>query len=551
MTQAMSRPTIRRAAAISFALALLVGACGGSSKKTDTGVAGGTAGVNGGTIAYGLEAETTGGFCLAEAQLAFSGIQVARTLYDTLAAPNAKGEYKPYLAKSITPNATFDDWTITLRDGVKFHDGTALDATVVKNNLDAYRGKYTQHRHPALFVFVFLNIKDVTVVDKLTVKVTTNTPWPALPAYLFGSGRIGIMAQAQLDDDKTCGTNMIGTGPFKLKEWVTNDHLSAVKNPNYWQKDSAGNALPYLDSIEYRPIPDPDQRLNALQSGQIQAMATDNAETIGKLRDLSNAKTVEVLESDKFAETNYWMLNTSKDPFDNLDARLAVAYAFDAKKYNTLQENGIPTIANGPFGPGNVGNLADTGFPTFDLTKAKEHAAKYKQATGKDLAFSVKSTTSQSTINANQIFAQMMKDAGISVSLSQTDQAQLINLALKGDYNALDWRNHPGGDPDTQYVWWHSGSPVNFGKLKDAPLDKLLGEGRVALDADARKTIYENVSRQFAKQAYNIWKSWDLWVIGTAPNVKGIMGPGLPDGGGDAWTSLSTGHPVLGMYLAK
>ena len=63
----------------------------------------------------------------------------------------------------------------------------------------------------------------------MTVVVTTTTPWPALPAYMYGSGRMGMMAQAQLDDPATCDTNLIGTGPLKFKEWEINDHFTAER----------------------------------------------------------------------------------------------------------------------------------------------------------------------------------------------------------------------------------------------------------------------------------------------------------------------------------
>ena len=254
-------------AALMLAVALVAAACGGGD---DSGSGDGGSGGSGeeatgkptpgGKVTYGLEAETTGGWCLAEGQLAISGIQVARTIYDTLTIPDAEANYMPYLATAVTPNDTFTEWTINLREGVKFHDGTALDATVVKNNLDAYRGAYPA-RKPLLFIFVFDNIAAVDVVDPMTVKVTTKSPWSSFPAYLYGSGRIGIMAQAQLDDPETCDTNLIGTGPFKLKEWKVNEKFVATKNPDYWQKDADGVQLPYLDEIEFRPIPDGDARV--------------------------------------------------------------------------------------------------------------------------------------------------------------------------------------------------------------------------------------------------------------------------------------------------
>ena len=271
-------------------LLIVVAAC--SSKKSST--AGGTSAgsssdttkpVYGGSVVYAQDAEDAGGLCLPEAQLDAAGINYARTIYDTLTVPNSSGKYIPFLAQSVTPNADTTVWTIVLRQGVKFHDGTPLTATVVKNNLDTYRGAYPT-RHPILFGLVFgPYVKDVTADDaSSTVTVTVdgdpNTPgnqgWSAFDSYLFSSGRLGIMAQAQLDDASGCAKNLIGTGPFKLKEWVINDHFTAVKNPDYWGTDPGnGNAkLPYLDQITFKPVPDGQQRLNGLESGQFQSTYT-------------------------------------------------------------------------------------------------------------------------------------------------------------------------------------------------------------------------------------------------------------------------------------
>ncbi|MCB1269913.1 MAG: ABC transporter substrate-binding protein, partial [Microthrixaceae bacterium] len=196
----MSQSRTSFLAGVLVAVALVASACGGG----DSSEAGDDASVDestlepvyGGEIAYGLEAENNNGWCLPEAQLAISGMQVANAIYDTLTAQNADGDYVGFLAESVEPNEDFTQWTITLRDGITFHDGSPLNAEVVKNNLDAYRGEYPA-RQALLTMFVFEPVTAVDVVDDLTLTVTT-TPWTTFPAYL--SGRIGIMGQAQLDD---------------------------------------------------------------------------------------------------------------------------------------------------------------------------------------------------------------------------------------------------------------------------------------------------------------------------------------------------------------
>jgi peptide/nickel transport system substrate-binding protein len=563
--------TLRKSAlrwiAPALALVLIAAACGGGGDDSSSGggsgstSAGGSGNegkpVEGGSITYGLEAETTGGYCLAEAQLAISGIQVARAIYDTLTAPDENGDIKPFLAESVTSNPEATVWTIKLRDGIKFTDGTALDSTVVKNNLDAYRGTYPA-RHPLLFTFTFNNIQSVDVVDPLTLTVTTKEPWKAFPWFLWGSGRVGMMGQAQLDSEQ-CNKDLIGTGPFKEQSWTVNDSFVAVKNPDYWGKDKDGNQLPYLDKITFKPLEDGRARLNSLESGDFNVIHTSDSLNIKEIREKAKEGSLSDLESDKYGEVGYIMLNASKPPFDNLTARQVLAYGIDREAVNKIRAADIPTLAQGPFAPGNVGYLKNAGFPAYDAQKAKDLVAQYKQETGNDLTFTLTHAGDPDTTATSQLYQQLMGKIGVKVNLQPiADQSQLINAAIGGDFQAITWRNHPGADPDTQYVWWYNGkdadgnftNPINFGRFDDPEINKLLDEGRTTLDEAKRKTIYEDLNKRFANQLWNIWASYTIWSIASQPNVHGLLGPDLPDGSGP-FPGLPTGAPVSGIWVSK
>lgn len=541
-------------AALLLVLSLFAAACGGG----DEGGGGGGDGdgeeaagepTPGGKVTYALEAENSGGWCLPEGQLAISGIQVARAIYDTLTIPDEEANYVPFLAETVEPNDDFTEWTITLRDGITFHDGTPLNAEVVKNNLDAYRGQY-EGRSPLLFLFVFENIAEVTATDDMTVTVTTKTPWPSFDAYLFSSGRLGMMAQAQLDDAETCDTNMIGTGPFKKVSWTVNESFQAEKNPDYWQKDENDVQLPYLDEIEFRPIVEGEARVNALLGGDVNAMHTSGAEQIDALRIEEENGSINLVESDEFAEVAYGMFNTKIPPFDNINARKAAAYALDRDTLNQVRNLDLFTMASGPFAPGEIGYLEDAGFPEYDLEEAKKYAALYEEETGEPLEFTLTSTNDASTVATAQFIQEQAEKAGAKVSLKQVEQAALINTALGGDWQAMAWRNHPGGNPDSQYVWWNSKMPTNFGGINDPELDALLDQGRAESDPAAREEIYQNVNRLFAENVYNLWLNWTQWDVGTANDVYGVFGPLLPDGS-VPFGGLATGHSVSGMWIQQ
>ena len=149
----------------------------------------------------------------------------------------------------------------------------------VKLNLDSYRG-LNPKVNARTNLFVFANVADVQVVDPLTLSVTTKTPWPAFPAVLFGGGRNGIVAHAQLDDPSTSATNLIGTGPFERQEWRVNDHMVVTAQPGLLAK-----GYPLLDKITFRPVPDSNVRLTQFEGGQLDVMHTSSSDVIAQLRD--------------------------------------------------------------------------------------------------------------------------------------------------------------------------------------------------------------------------------------------------------------------------
>ncbi len=505
-------------------------------------------------MTYGLEGVTKG-FCLSDAQLAISGIQIVRSVYDTLTVPDENNKIVPFLASAVTPSADFKTWTIKLRDGVVFHDGSALDATVVKNNLDAYRGKYVTPsgapRPAPLFTGVFANIADDVVTDPSTVTVTMTVPWVDFDGFLFGSGRLGMMGQAQLDDVDGCSQNMIGTGPFKLTAPVADfNTIDLVKNPSYWEKDADGAQLPYLDKLTYKVIPEETVRESALESGDLQMMHSDYGETIAQLRTLEGNDKFNITEDDKGTEVQYNLINSSTEPFNNIHARKALAYGWDYDKYNQLQNAGVLSRATGPFQEGYPGYVADTGQPSYDKTQAQSEVAAYKADTGKDLTFVYTTADDAASKKGADIVKSMMADIGVSISLVSEPQDTLIVDAVTNKVQVFAWRNHPQGDPDLQYVWWHSGSLVNFGHINDPQLDALLDQGRSETDPAKRETIYQNLNKLFGQQVYNGWTYNAIWMNGSAGNVHGLYGPTLPDGSAPS-QGLAQGHSVAGLYVSQ
>jgi peptide/nickel transport system substrate-binding protein len=425
--RATGMPGLHRMVALSAAIvvtgAVLVGTAGAQAPERAPSA---TKPTRGGSVTYGLEAETNGGWCIPQAQLVISGIMVASAIYDTLTVPNSTGKIVPYLAKSVTHDPTYTKWTITLRDGVQFHDGTPLTADAVKQNIDAWR-------KGRLLGFVFTNIADTTVVDPLTVQVTTKAPWVDFDSFLYLAGRAGIAAPAQLDNAETCPTNLIGTGPFMIYNgaghWIQNQEFVATRNPHYWQKDQSGTQLPYLDKITFKPNPDAEQRLNQLQAGQLDIMHTTSGQVMTQLDGISSLN--QMREKAGRREVRYYLLNAAKPPFDDLNARKAVAYALDTNQINVIRNDSQLQVADQPFDTKVPGHLAKPGYPKHDLAKAKQMVKAYKDAHAGQFNVVIESTNDPENSGEAQLIKRQFAQAGINATLA--DQLRQVQGPAAAD----------------------------------------------------------------------------------------------------------------------
>ena len=517
----------------------------------ETGLADAGEPVRGGRLVYAVEAESTAGYCLSEAQLAISGMMVVRAFYDTLTVPNAEGGYSPYLAESVTPNEDHTQWDIVLREGIEFHDGSPLTAEVVKNNLDAYRGVYPG-RPSLLFAIMLQDIEQTEVVAPLTVRVTTKRPWVSLPAFLYGSSRLGIMAQAQLDADAAgCANNPIGTGPFEFESWTVNQKMTGTRNDSYWQIAPDGEPFPYADEIEFRPVPDNTVRLNSIRSGEINITHDgEGNKIVGPYTDLVNAGDANMTMSDAQAEIGFMMLNHRMAPFDDVRIRTAMARATDRQALTDRLHAGVQTVATGVFGEDSIGYLEDAGFPEYDVEEARALVDEYK-AEGKDPSFTLLSTNDPITRTDAEGYRQRAAEVGIEITLRTVEQATLIDNAIAGQYQAMLFRNYPGGEPDQNYIWWYGeGNPVNFARFDDPVINEALRKGRSEPDEEERRELYEAIHQQMAQEVYYSYNWYVPWAVAEAANVHGILGPDLPSGHASS-TRLGSAHPLHGVWISN
>ena len=276
-----------------------------------------------------------------------------RAVFDPLVVEDETGAPQPYLLESFEANDDFTVWTLRMRPGIRFHDGTPAGA-------DALAIHVQNLKAGALTGQLLRRIESWEIVDELTLKVYSNAPFAGLVSGL--TGQFGYLPAPSQYADPDGAANPVGTGPFVFKSWIPDQELVVERNPDYWRTDAEGRALPYLDRIVFRPIIEPDARKLAMQTGDIDVTHSDIGLDFDDYRE--NFKTV---EERSFLQSYYLLMNNARPPFNDIRARQALAHCTDHETYNLLRTGGHFDIANGPFGPSTPGHLADTGFPGYDL----------------------------------------------------------------------------------------------------------------------------------------------------------------------------------------
>ncbi len=497
----------------------------------------------------------------------------ARAFFEPLAALGDDLELYPYLAESIEPNEDATVWTVTLRDGITFHDGTPFNADAAVKNL----------RQSGKGLLISAAIKDVAKgpdgelliekVDDLTFTIKTGfngdpnqpVPWPTFGYYM--AGQWGFMASPTWIDaylaDPAKESQPVGTGPFQYASYTPGDKLVVTKNPNYWQQDADGNPLPYLDEIEFRVITDSQARQQALEAGDIDMLATSDGEVVSEFRD--QAEDFPMVEQTEYTETDYTLLRLNKPgPLQDRRVRCAMDAAIDDEGLIDVVGGGILTPANGPFSPGQDGFLEDNGNPGYDPELAQQLIDEYVAEGNPAPSIIYSTVTSVNALAEAQFKQEAWSAIGINVEVLQIEQSKLILNALFGDpsFDAFGWRNHAGLFVDTQYFWWHSSAALpdgelalNFGRLQDPVIDDLLEQQRSEVDPEARTQIAQDINRRFAEECWLSPDSWTIWGIPHKPAIHGIGQSPIPDAPDGVHNRDGAGFPgqvwTLALWLQQ
>jgi peptide/nickel transport system substrate-binding protein len=537
--------------------------------------------VHGGDLVFGIEADSANPWVPYRTSTATAGYVMMTSVSDPLFTATAEGEIAPVLVESFESNEDATEWTLQIREGITFHDGTPLDGAAVEFNMESCQ-------YAPLTAAALTWIKDITSSGQ-TVTITTNDPFVAMPrgfterqcAYMMSPTWMRTLPDvpqrtegspiydAELAAEPATGdpAKPVGLGAYVFESYTpgNGNSFKLVRNEDYWRGPNGitGEELPYLDSVEGVVAVDIDSRSNGLRSGQFDIIHTSNADAINQFLE---DDALETTATSLFGDTGYIMLNVAEgetdpegtnanSPLLNVHCRRALAHAIDVDRYLEEREAGLSMKANGPFGPGMLGYLDDTGYPQYDEDLALEEFDQCLADLGTDrIEFTYNTTNDPFNVESNTLIISMWNEMfgdAVEATITPIEQGQYIGLALTGAFNAFGWRNHGGIDPATQAYWWQSTSSapigelaLNFGRFKDPEMDAALETVKTTADPAVRQEAAEEVNRIFGEQVYNLWLGWALWSIVTQPYVNGVETNVLPEGGEGVGLAFSGRHQM-------
>ncbi|PPH04076.1 ABC transporter substrate-binding protein [Rathayibacter sp. AY1H3] len=443
---------------------------------------------------------------------------LATQVLESLVSRDADGTITPWLAESWTVSDDALSYDFTLREGVTFTDGTALDAEAVAANIAHLQDPATKSSTGYLAV---AKVASVTAVSPTVARFTLTAPDSALLESLAQPWTaIESPAGIARGEEANCEAP-VGTGPFTVSEWVKQDHVTLTRNEAYDASTGPtgdGHEGPaHLASITWRFIPDSATRYAALQSGEVDVL--DNAQP-DTLMAATGATDLVELDAPRPGSVNRLELNSGQAPFDDESVREAfvrgvgVNDAIDSLFFGTAERSYSPlssreaTAYSDPSLFEDAGSDSETAAAEDLLEKAgwvdsDGDGIREKDGTPMTLRFPV--STNQSIPAEQSLFEQIQASAktlGFDVRISLLDLSSWYTALASNEYELVSAPYTKVG-PDVLRILYSSsgitpapsGYFANHAQIADPALDSLLEQASATTDEDARADLYEQAQR--------------------------------------------------------
>jgi len=468
-------------------------------------------------------------------------VALKNAVAETLTIRNSSGRIVPYLAQSFKGSADFKTWDITLRQGIKFHDGTELDAETVIGNIAAITGlnPLIPASLPAIAFANLLGVKGPTpalaaaqfgaavqATGQYSVRLNLPLPRPDVASLFYSNGRTTISSKLSLRNPQIGVSSYPGTGPFKIESKGVDQFTTVlVANPNYWRKAKDGSKLPKASKVTVKVVQDSSQRANAIRQGTAD-MAVFGWTNGTQLNNLKTTKGITLIKEAQDT-TSGIHFNTFAEPFKSKNARLAVQFAIDRAGLVSVMSKGN-AIPSNSFGASYHDFYVANSGVNFNLKKAKEYVAAYKAETGKDLAVLLPLDDTSDGQKTVDVLAKQLEKAGITVTkmapVNSTDYI-LRGFALR---QQLSWFNVVASRDSSFASLFATATDLELSgfRITNPALAKCFTDAR----ASGKGAAYKGCMRTLHSEAY--WTPVATYgnFLAVRSNISGIGATPLPGG---------------------
>ncbi|MGB9593170.1 MAG: ABC transporter substrate-binding protein [Anaerolineae bacterium] len=477
-------------------------------KQTEQVVVTATPAPKGGKITYGLTLVVS---AIDPHQGLSSELGIFLTsVYDPLVWQTPEGKFVPGLAERWEVSPDGKVYTFYLRKGVKFHDGTPLNAEAVKFSLD----RIVDPNLKSQKAINMLGSYDHTeVVDEYTAKVYLKEPYAP---FLDSVSQVYIAMVSPTAVQKWGAEyrdHQVGTGPFMMKEYVAKDHITLVRNPDYnWAPEFMGHQGPaYLDEITFRFYPDAATRAPALEAGEADVMGEVPPQDATRLQ--ASGKFV-LMPTKIPGQSLQFFLNTQKFPTDDLRVRQAMLYAVDREAIVNAVFRAFSPVAWGPLSAATpFYSTVVEGTYAYDLNKAKALMAEagFRDTNGDGIVEKDGQPAEVALIlmswgnvpEVGQMIQAMLRQIGINAKTQVLTYPAAVQAAREGQHNMIP-QAVSSTDPDILRTFFHSrniAAGLNWAKFSDADLDQWLDDAVRTTDPAKRAELYERVQKKIMDEA--------------------------------------------------
>ncbi|MFO7995768.1 MAG: glutathione ABC transporter substrate-binding protein [Dehalococcoidia bacterium] len=469
------------------------------------------------TIAQGTDALTMDPHFIVDSPTA----SVLEHMYETLVELTVDGELVPGLATGweVTEGATV--FTLTIREGVQFHDGEPLNAAAVKANLD----RRLDSEAGTEMMFLVAQIAEVNVLGDYTVEIKTTEPFAPMLNHLSHSNNAMVSPAALNVSWDEPVTTPVGTGPFEFKSRVPGDRLTMVRNDDYW------GTAPQLEEIVWRVIPDDASRVIALETGEVDVIVRVPPLDIPRLEADADID-VEIAPS---VRTIFLGFNVREAPLNNQDVRQALNYAVDKEAIVENILGGVGRVSDAPISPGIFGydSIMTYGYNATLAEEMLDDAGYPRDGGGTRFAIELSPAVGRyyMDVEVAQAAAADLEAIGIDVTLNTMDWGTYITWILatpeEAEVYQLGWGCITVDADYGLFPMFHSEevrpAGFNLGAYNNTAVDAFLETGRTTADPALREAAYKDAMEIIMDEAPWLFLHSESQVVASATYVKGLL----------------------------